>query len=101
MFVLLIDDLRNRPATVTARNFADGIAALKDRQWDLLELDHDLGDFSGPNGRELTGYDVACWLEANPEHLPKDIRIVSDNSVGRKKIIAALSKFYPDKFVWS
>ncbi|HEX3661725.1 MAG TPA: tyrosine-type recombinase/integrase [Acidobacteriaceae bacterium] len=30
-----------------------------------LYLDHDLGDLSGADGRELTGYDIASWLEQN------------------------------------
>jgi hypothetical protein len=100
MQILLIDDRRNLPATRVARNYADGIAALQERHWDLLLLDHDLGDFSGPNGREMKGYDIACWLEEHQEHLPGDVRIVSDNSVGAENIVRALSRFYPHKYWW-
>jgi len=100
MFILLIDDEREHAGVRVARTYAAGIAALQERQWDYLVLDHDFGDFSGPDGRELTGYDVACWLEEHPEHLPKDIGIVSKNPEGRRKITLALSKFYPDKHVW-
>ena len=32
------------------------VQTLRERHWDLLYLDHDLGDFSGVEGRELTGY---------------------------------------------
>jgi hypothetical protein len=49
-------------------------------------LDHDLGDYSGPDGRELTGYDIACWLEQNPQHLPDRIEIVTNNPAGRSNI---------------
>jgi hypothetical protein len=70
MATLLIDDQRNLPADRIARTYQEGIAALAEQHWEVLLLDHDLGDVSGPDGRELTGYDVACWLEENPEHLP-------------------------------
>jgi hypothetical protein len=43
----------------------------------LLCLDRNLGDFSGPERRELTGYDVPCWLEQNPERLPSLVEIVT------------------------
>jgi hypothetical protein len=100
MFVLLIDDKREFEGARVARTFADGIAALQERQWDLVLLDHDLGDFTGPNGRELTGYDVACFLEAFPENMPNDVLVVSSNSSGIPRVIAALQQFYPDKRRW-
>jgi len=100
MQTLLIDDMRNIEATRVARTYADGIAALQERQWDVLYLDHDLGDFSGPGGSERNGYHVVCWLEANPEHLPKRIELVSSNPVGRKNIAAVLGKFYPEWRRW-
>lgn len=95
MKILLIDDKRNLEGARIARNFADGIAALQEECFDILYLDHDLGDFSGPaHNPELTGYTVACWLEANPEHLPKQLVLVSDNTVGQNKIRLALEKHY-------
>lgn len=69
MPTLLIDDQRSLPAARVARTYQQGIAALAERHWDLLLLDHDLGDFSGRDGRGLTRYDVACWLEQNPQHV--------------------------------
>lgn len=94
MKILLIDDRRFLEGARIARNFADGIAALQEEKFDILYLDHDLGDFSGPEGRELTGYTVACWLEANPEHLPDKLLLVSDNTVGQGRIRLALEKYY-------
>lgn len=88
MATLLIDDQRNLPADRVARTYKDGIEA----HWDLLYLDHDLGDFSGVEGRELTGYDVACWLEENPQFLPDRIEIVTSNPAGRRKIQLALER---------
>ncbi|MCK5072283.1 MAG: hypothetical protein KAQ98_02580, partial [Bacteriovoracaceae bacterium] len=61
MGTLLIDDIRNLRADFVARNYADGIRALRKGTWDHLLLDHDLGSFK--NGKEFTGYDIACWLE--------------------------------------
>lgn len=105
MRILLIDDLRipgdarnkkNIPAdAVVARNYRDGIAALQEGDWDILYLDHDLADFSGEGGRELTGYSVMCWLEELPQYLPKqNIIIVSDNSSGVQKMKMVINKLY-------
>lgn len=92
MAILLIDDQRNLPADRVARNCREGIAALAEQHWEVLYLDHDRGDFSGNGGRELTGYDVACWLEQNPQHLPDRIEIVTSNP-GRRNIELALRRF--------
>jgi len=91
---LLIDDQRNLPADRVARTFKEGIEALREQHWDLLYLDHDLGDFSEVDGRELTGYDVACWLEQHPQHLPDRIEIVTNNPAGRSRIEMALRTCY-------
>ncbi len=92
MATLLIDDQRNLPADRVARTFKEGIEALKEQHWDILYLDHDLGDFSGIDGRELPGYDVACWLEENPQFLPDRIEIVTNNPAGRRNIELALGR---------
>ncbi len=100
----LIDDLRvpgdpdNKKAipvdAVVARNYADGLRLLQQEHWDVLYLDHDLADFSGPTGRELTGYDVLCFLEECPEHLPGNIIIVSDNASGMQRMRMVIAKLY-------
>jgi hypothetical protein len=100
MQTLLIDDKRTLDVTRIVRNYNDGIAALQERQWDVLYLDHDLGDFTGPNGSERNGYHIVCFLEANPEFLPKRIEVVSSNPVGRSNIAAVLGKFYPEWRRW-
>jgi hypothetical protein len=91
---LLIDDRRHLDGAHIVRNFNDGIAALASQHWDVLYLDHDLADFSGPDGREMTGYDVMCWLEANSEHLPGAIHIVSDNASGRPRMQMVINKLF-------
>ena len=93
MKTLLIDDLRNIPADVIARNYMDGITALKHQgPFSILYLDHDLGDYE--EGVEKTGYDIMCFLEVNPELLPKKIICVSSNPVGRQKIQVVIDKLY-------
>lgn len=93
MRTLLIDDVRNLQADVIARNFDEGIRQLNNGPWDLLLLDHDLASFDC-DGREKTGYDIMCFLEEFPEYKPKEIRCVSDNPVGRKRIETVIKKIY-------
>ncbi|WP_412471359.1 cyclic-phosphate processing receiver domain-containing protein [Halobacteriovorax sp. RT-1-4] len=94
MKTLLIDDIRTIPATYTARTYQDGIRKLSTESWDLLLLDHDLGCFDDTTGRELTGYDIVCWLEKNPNHLPKTTKLVTSNPVGRDRMNLVLKSLY-------
>jgi hypothetical protein len=96
MATLLIDDQRNLEADRVARTYNDGIAALSERKWDVLLLDHDLGDFSGPDGRERNGYHIVCWLEEHPEQMPDKVIVVSSNPAGRLNIARVLAKFFPE-----
>lgn len=93
MRTLLIDDMRIMAVTRTERNYDSGINALKEEIWDILFLDHDLGDFCA-NGRERTGYDILCWLEEHIQYLPKRIHIVSQNNVGRDRMKVVVDKLY-------
>lgn len=105
MRVLLIDDTREETAPnimrkidLIARTYWTGIDSLvKMGPWDLLLLDHDLSSFDSVNGKEYTGYDIMCFLEANPEYLPKEIKIVSSNPVGRKRMQLVIDKLYEGK----
>ncbi len=124
MRILLIDDCRNFSDVDTiARNYKDGIAALQSEKWDVLLLDHDLADFEIPENekgctedeflkslirseyldidgnfsyeiKEYTGYDVLCWLEQHPEHLPKKITLVTSNPVGRMRMQSLIERLY-------
>jgi len=90
--ILLIDDKRNIKATVTARNFFEGIGHLVyNGPWDLLLLDHDLASYDS-TGRERTGYHIMCFLEIHPEYLPRRIQCVSDNGPGIKNIRQVIEK---------
>lgn len=87
---LLIDDLRAIDADVVARTFDDGIEALKKQRFDVLYLDHDLGD---PDPKK-TGYGIMVFLEENLKLLPGKIICVSSNYPGRKRIEAVIEKLY-------
>ena len=57
----------------------------------ILSLDHDLGEYNQELGREVTGYDVLCWLEAKLDEqitfpLPDEFRVHSANPVGMKRM---------------
>ncbi len=76
------------------------IAYLKKGGFDVLFLDHDLGGQvhvpSGPG----TGYEVAVWLEENPQYQPEQIFVHSLDPVGSKNILAALPKAQAYPFAW-
>ena len=101
MRVLLIDDERNLEADVIARTYEAGIAELKKERFDLLLLDHDLGEIHIEFGRvhENTGYDIMCFLEENPEYLPKRIECVSNNPCGRRRIEQVINYITSSKLI--
>lgn len=89
---LLIDDCRDLRADVIARNFEAGKHLLTTAgPWDCLLLDHDLSSY-GSDGREQTGYDIACLLERFPALRPQKVILVTSNPVGRERIAATLLK---------
>lgn len=91
---LLIDDIRDIEATVVARTYAEGIYALKnDGPFDVLYLDHDLGE----EHPKHTGYGVMCFLEEFPEFLPKEIQLVTANPVGRQNMQRVIDRLYSEK----
>lgn len=71
--------------TFVAKNYAEGIKALQEQIWEILFLDHDLGE-------EKTGYDVVCWLEKNPINGPAIICLTTSNPVGRDRMIQVIQK---------
>lgn len=76
-----------------ARTFQEGISALQDgTKYDLLLLDHDLASYE--DGKEKTGYDVMCFLEENPQFLPKQILCCSSNPVGKQRINTVIQKLF-------
>lgn len=101
MKILLIDDIRTEATlrmmghddapTQIARNYDEAIKALRDEgPWDLVYLDHDLGDTE----MAKTGYGIMNFLEANPQYLPGEIIFVTSNPVGRKQMMTVYAKLY-------
>lgn len=78
---LIIDDVRDLGCDVIARTAAAGKRMLASGPWDVLCIDHDLGDV----GAE-TGYDVIKWAIDNGIPLPSRIQIVSANPTGCENI---------------
>lgn len=79
---LLIDDVRDFGDMRTCRNYHEGIAALQEQTWDVLWLDYDMGIGC------YSGMDVLTWLEENPQHHPKEVKMVSLNPDARRDMAA-------------
>lgn len=101
--ILLIDDVRT-PAylgidssiydVTVAKNFTEGVNQLKSQTvWDILMLDHDLSSWNG-DGKEMTGYDVMCFIETHPDLKPKEIQFVTANPVGRDRMEQVRKRLY-------
>jgi len=82
--------MRDIKADVVARTYDAGVEALKDGFYDILYLDHDLGD---PDPAK-TGYGIICFIEANPQYKPGKIQLVTSNPVGRKNMQVVIDKLY-------
>jgi hypothetical protein len=116
MTTLMIDDCKAfdlyaefKDGDGIARTFERGIEMLKQKRWDLLLLDHDLGCLNNkgdcpppnkpcmkwkPDCESKTGYDIMLWLDENREHLPKEIRCISWNPVGGDNIRDMINRIY-------
>jgi len=77
------------------------IDLLKNNKWDLLCLDHDLGGRVFVPSGEDTGYEVATFLEINPEFMPTNIIVHSLNPVGAKNILSVLKGARQVPFAWT
>lgn len=109
MNILFLDDDPNRIKAIReffighlpiyCKTAAEAIDLLSRYQYDLIFLDHDLGDqhydnFDLEDG--LSGYEVAKWLEQNPDKQPNVQYIIchSQNPVGSQRMSFALQKSY-------
>lgn len=80
--------------TRIARSYQEGIDALEQEAWDLLVLDHDLADFSGPENEERTGFHVLDWLGAHLDRLPEEIQLITDNGSRRLPMVTSIQRLY-------
>lgn len=91
-YLLWVDDLRGVPNNyigeyeiIIARNYKSTIEALHRFRFDVICLDHDLGD--GP-----TGYDLCKYIIAKNIYCP-EYRIHTSNPVGRKNMAELLERY--------
>lgn len=82
------------------RTAEQAIDELANNDWDVLFLDHDLGGEIYVDSGPGTGYEVAVWLEKNPDRQPPQIFLHSLNSVGRQNMQAALPNATQTPFAW-
>ena len=82
MRTLLVDDMRSADVTKTCRDFRTACTSAFQEKYDVLYLDHDLGE-------EKTGYDFIKYCIALDITF-KNVIVVSSNPVGRDNIGFAL-----------
>jgi hypothetical protein len=88
---LWLDDVRLPPSSewVWVKTALDALKELRRSSYDVISLDHDLGEDAG------TGYDVLTYLEAevyrNPEFRAPEIRIHTANTVARARMLQAVA----------
>lgn len=100
MKILIVDDQHERHMglrqqlfgheTTHAFGYTEAVADLKHNVYDCLYLDHDLANNDVRDGRALTGYDIACWLEEHPGRCPPQVVVHSHNPGGAARILTAL-----------
>ena len=91
-FLLWVDDLRPVPYDYVnefevriARSYDEAISELHRFRYDVICLDHDLGE--GP-----TGYDLCKYIIAKHIYCP-EYRIHTSNPVGRKNMAEFLERY--------
>jgi len=82
----------------TAREAIDLLSKV---EYEIVFLDHDLGDrvmvASGPG----TGYEVAEWLSAHPDKQPRMIFIHSFNPAGAQRMKSVLASAVVAPGIWT
>ena len=91
-YLLWVDDLRPVPNNyrdkyeiIIARDYDEAVSYLHRFRYDVICLDHDLGD--GP-----TGYDLCKYIIAKHIYCP-EYRIHTSNPVGRKNMAELLERY--------
>ena len=81
-----------------AYTYNEAISLLNKFKFDVVSLDHDLGDFHEPDvldDYELTGLDVCDYIRhhLNPDHVPDEIIVHSANPAGAQRMMMCLRDF--------
>ena len=94
---LWVDDIRNPPSDKgydVARTYDEAIALLMKCDYDVVFLDHDLGDFK--DGKERTGYDVLLWIIQQKQDgytVPTQYILLTANPVGRSRMQGMIDRY--------
>lgn len=90
--VLYVDDIRipkvwkeDVVKVTIARTYDEAIELLKNYKYDIIDLDHDLGE-------EKTGYDVAKFIVEEQINIPI-VYVHTANPVGRMNIIDLMKHY--------
>lgn len=93
---LWVDDDKPEPeGWARARTYAAAIDALRRFRYDIVALDHDLGDDDSP-----TGYDILCAMESGQLPKPRSIVVISWNSVGARKMLTVVDRLGVENLGW-
>jgi len=95
-------NFKNAELTITDSS-KEAIKILKkEKRFDYIFLDHDLGGKQMVDSGENTGFEVAQWLFQHPKKKPKfNLYVHSLNPAGRKNILGELGYGQAVPFVWS
>lgn len=96
MQILILDDDLTRHAIFNEKlknhdvtgvyHAKDCIRELKEHTWDVVFLDHDLGGYQMVDSGIGTGWEVADWLNKNPDRKPEQVLIHSLNPPGAEQM---------------
>jgi len=111
MKVLILEDNEDRNVIFRKNlngvdiSITDDVKELKNllssSKWDVLFLDHDLGDeINVSTDREDTGSEVARWLSENPDKIPDIVILHSMNEDGRKNMKRLIPTSVSWPFAW-
>jgi len=86
---LWIDDEKPAPQDpewAVAKTFDTAVHMLQNHRYDVVAIDHDLGD------DHRTGYDILCMMERGELPTPDAISVISWNAAGANRMMAVINK---------
>ncbi len=97
---LFVDDIRSAPdkSWDIARSFIEAINLLTLNNYEVVSLDHDLGDINNAEGRERTGYDVLMWMldrkYTGSAYVPETVIVHTANPPARLKMQGIVDRYW-------
>jgi CheY-like chemotaxis protein len=86
--------------TCCVETVQETIKKLSEESWDIIYIDHDLGEKINEPSGPGTGYEVAQWLRDNEKHKPAKIIIHSFNIQGSQNIKTLLPEAICNPGAW-